>query len=140
MGMSWMSSFWSRTRCRSRSSGPSNTSRWTGIPWTGLAGAPSGRGAPSASAAGTGSRTAPPVLSSDPDSVADLRHLGLRHLRRPAGPVRQDVPHGDAAFHDPPALLPDGGEDLLHPLVHPLLALDAADPGGAATVVDLRYR
>src|SRR5512134_2625395 len=134
MGMSWMSSFWSRTRCRSRSRGPSNTSRCTGIPWTGLAGVGSGGVAPSAAAAGTGSRTAPAGLSSDPDSFADLRHLGLRHPRRPAGSVRQDVPHGDAAFQDAPALLADGGENLLHPLEHPLLALDAADPVGAATV------
>src|SRR5512139_4280371 len=140
MGMSWMSSFWSRTRCRSRSSGPSNTASCTGIPRSGLSGAAPAAGAPSAVARVPGSVGIRCGLSSDPDSVADLRHLGLRPLRRPAGPLRQDLPHGDAAFHDPPALLADGGEDLLHPLVHPLLALDAADPGGAAPVVDLRDR
>src|SRR5512139_1132611 len=140
MGMSWMSSFWSRTRCRSRSSGPSNTASWTGIAWTVLCGAASGAGAPAAAVAAAGTGSTGPCLSSDPDSVADLRHLGLRHLRGPAGSVRQDVAHGDADRNDPPALLADGDEDLLHPLVHPFLALDAADPGGAAPVVDLRDR
>src|SRR5512140_4028409 len=112
MGMSLMSSFWARTRCRRMSRGPSKTSRRSGTSPTGLAEASSG----------CGTR---PGLSSDPDSVADLRHLGPRHLPRAARAVGQDLPHGDAAFHDLSALLANGGENLLHPFEHPLLALDA---------------
>src|SRR5512140_3287010 len=114
IGMSLMSSFWSRTRCSRMSRGPSKTSRRSGTSPTGLADAsPSRR-------AGSG-------LSSDPDSVADLRHFGARHLPRAARAVAQDVAHGDAAFHDLAALFANGGEDLLHPVEHPFLALDASD-------------
>src|SRR3990172_8336616 len=110
--MSLMSSFWSRTRCSRMSRGPSKTPRRSGTSPTGLAEASPACEAKSG-------------LSSDPDSVADLRHFGARHLPRAARAVGQDVAHGDAAFHDLPALFADGGEDLFHPFEHPLLALDA---------------
>src|SRR5512140_3611191 len=127
MGMSLMSSFWSRTRCRRMSGGPSKTSRRSGTSPTGLAEAsPPCR-------AGSG-------LSSDPDSVANLRHFGASHLPRAARAVGQDLAHGDAAFHNPQALFADGGEDLLHPFEHPLFALDASDARGAAPRVHLGDR
>src|SRR5512140_2797084 len=116
MGMSLMSSFCSRTRCSRMSRGPSKTSRRSGTSPTGLAEASPEWGARSG-------------LSSDPDSVADLRHLGSRHLPRAARAVGQDLAHGNAAVHDLAALLANGGEDLLHPFEHPLLALDAPDAG-----------
>src|SRR5512141_118511 len=127
MGMSLMSSFWSRTRCSRMSRGPSKTSRRSGTSRTGLAEASPARWARSG-------------LSSDPDSFADLRHFGARHLPRAAGAVGQDLAHGDAAFHHLEALLANGGEDLLHPFEHPLLALDASDARGAAAHVHLRDR
>ena len=52
------------------SRGPSKTSRRSGTAPTGLAAA-----SPACSEG--------PCLSSDPDSFADLRHLGARHLPRP---------------------------------------------------------
>src|SRR3990172_3551265 len=125
--MSLMSSFWSRTRCSRMSRGPSKTSRRSGTSPTGLA------EASPVCRASSG-------LSSDPDSVADLCHLGARHLPRAARAVGEDVTHGDAAFHDLPALFADGGEDLLHSLEHPLLSLDAPYPRGAAAHVHLRDR
>src|SRR5512140_2429625 len=127
MGMSLMSSFWSRTRCSRMSRGPSKTSRRSGTSPTGLAEASPPSWARS-------------CLSSDPDSVANLRHFGARHLPRAARAVGQDLAHGDTAFHDLQSLFADGGEDLLHPFEHPFLALDASDARGATPRVHLGDR
>src|SRR5512146_2214779 len=110
-----MSSLSSRRRCRRRSSGPSKTSRWTAMP-------------------------APPLGDSEPNRFPDLLHFLLGDLPCPFRSFRQDLPDRDAALDDRLALLREGGEHLFHVAVHPLLALDAADPRRAATDVDLLDR
>src|SRR3990172_7099802 len=132
--MSLMSRRFSRTRWSNRSSGPSKPPSLPSIPGTW----PFPDECPSS--AGPASSYRFPSFRSDPDSVTHLAHLFRRHLPSPLRPFLQKLADGDPALDDLLPSLADGGEHLLHAFVHPLLALDAADPRGAAPGVHLLDR